>query len=241
MGLFEGGSGERRSAAETVRRVVAGLGCTPAEALALAVLVAGAVAVLGVLWFLARPGPPADDGSGAAPTPAVGDEAPAVPALEAEELVVHVAGEVASPGLHELPGGARVADALEAAGGPTDEALTAALNLAREVSDGEQLYVPGPEEAAPGGAGAGGQPGGPAGESRNAAPGSSAWRPDGRLDLNRATTDDLEELDGIGEILAERIVAHREQQGRFEEVGELRDVAGIGEKTFQRLAEVVVV
>lgn len=238
MGVFVGGSGERRSGVETVRRLVAGLGCTPAEALALAVLVAGAVAVLGVLWLLARPGPPTGSGSEAKP-PGLDSEAPAGPQLEAEELVVHVAGEVASPGLHELPAGARVADALEAAGGPTDEALTAALNLAREISDGEQLYVPGPEEAAAAGDRGRGQPDPPGGNTAPA--GASAWRPDGRLDLNRATAEDLEELDGIGEVLAERIVTHREEQGRFGEVGELRDVAGIGEKTFQRLAESVVV
>lgn len=141
-------------------------------------LLAGAVAVLGVLWLLTRPGPPAATDSEPAPG-ATSDseaEAPAAPELEADDLVVHVAGEVASPGLHELPSGAPVADALETAGGPTDEALTAALNLTREVSDGEQLYVPGPEEAAP--RDSGGQSGGQAdGGKGNTAPAASAWRP----------------------------------------------------------------
>lgn len=254
MGVLAGGSGDRRSAAESVRRLVAGLGCTPAEALALAVLVAGGVAVLGVLWLLARPGDPLPASAPGPPTPASGEhESVAGPELEADDLVVHVAGEVADPGLHELPAGARVADAVQAAGGPTDDALTAGLNLAREVSDGEQLYVPGREEGgsaggpdpgrpdSPGSPGAFGRPGGGAGGNARGAGGASAWRPDGRLDLNRATTDDLEELDGIGEVLAERIVTHRERQGRFDEVGQLRDVSGIGEKTFQRLAELVVV
>ncbi|HWB71256.1 MAG TPA: helix-hairpin-helix domain-containing protein, partial [Egibacteraceae bacterium] len=83
-------------------------------------------------------------------------------------------------------------------------------------------------------------PGAPAGQPAGA--GSAlpdARRPDGRLDLNRATVDDLEELPGIGPVLAERIVAHREQRGGFAAGGDLREVRGIGEKTFQTLAELV--
>lgn len=238
MGVLEGGSGDRRGGAEALRRLVAGLGCTPAEIAALAVLVAGGVAALGLLWYLGRPAPDPD----APARPAGAEDAPAAPELVEDDLVVHVAGEVANPGLYELAAGARVADAVEAAGGPTDEAVTAGLNLARQVSDGEQLYVPGPEETAPAGdaahpragAAAGGHPGRPGG-------GASAWRPDGRLDLNRATTEDLEELSGIGPVLAERIITYREEVGGFGEVGELRDVAGIGEKTFQAVAEDLVV
>ncbi|MGH8910828.1 MAG: helix-hairpin-helix domain-containing protein [Egibacteraceae bacterium] len=204
-----------------MREVVAGLGCTPAECLALAVLVLGAVAALGLLLLGARPGqalpgPPIIDGDGAGLV------------VESEEVVVHVAGAVSAPGLYRLPGGARVSDALAAAGGPRPGAALDVLNLARPLTDGEQLLVP--LEPPPGAALPTAQPAA-----------SPAKRPDGKLDLNRATADDLDELPGIGPVLAERIVSHRERTGGFRSVGQLRDVPGIGEKTFQELSLLVAV
>lgn len=214
------------SAAARLRRGVASLGCSAAEVTALIVLVTGAVAVLGLLWVLARPASPQ------APTapPSVADEL----GFAEEELVVHVAGEVAAPGLYRLPAGARVADALGEAGGPLAEAVLDALNLARPLSDGEQLLVPGPPPPA-------GDPGDPGTAAHPHAVAASAWRPDGLLDLNRATPADLEELPGIGPVLAERIAAHRDQVGGFTAVGDLREVPGIGEKKFQAIAELVAV
>lgn len=212
------------SKAARARRALAHLGCSPAEVTALLVLVVGAVAVLGLLWVLARPGQSAE---GAAPGTDAGE---GLAALE-EELVVHVAGQVTAPGLYRLPEGARVADALDEAGGPLPDAVLDALNLARPLSDGEQLLVPGPAPS-------------PVHGSDGAAPAqaaASAWRPDGLLDLNRATAADLEELPGIGPVLAERIVAHRDEVGRFTAVGDLRDVPGIGERKFQAIAELVAV
>lgn len=205
-----------------LRRGAANLGCSAAEVTALAVLVAGAVAVLALLWALAKPASP--DGTAAAPS--VTD---ALDVAE-DELVVHVAGQVAAPGLYRLPAGARIADALERAGGPLPDAALDALNLARPLSDGEQLLVPGP---AP-----------PAGDPGAAAPShvpASAWRPDGLLDLNLAAPDDLEQLPGIGPVLAERIAAHRDEVGGYTAVGDLREVPGIGEKKFQAIAELVTV
>jgi competence protein ComEA len=212
--------------------LAAGLRCTPAEACALAVLVAGALVALLLLWRLAvPPAPPsaaplgewsAEEGAGelAATEPLT---------VVTEEIVVHVAGLVAVPGLYRLAGGARVADALEAAGGPLPEAALEAVNLARPLTDGEQLLVPaaGPpaEGSAPGEGGGAATP--------------PAHRPDGTLDLNHATQADLEELPGIGPVMAQRILEHREQTGRFQAVGDLRDVPGIGEKTFQKLAPLV--
>ncbi|MGH8932668.1 MAG: ComEA family DNA-binding protein [Egibacteraceae bacterium] len=203
-----------------LRELIAGLGCTPAECLALAVLVLGAVAALGLLWRGGRPGPVVNE-----PLP-VGSEGITV---QSEEVVVHVAGAVVAPGVYRLPGGSRIADALSAAGGARPGAALDALNLARPLSDGEQLLVPlapppgtAPSASAPV---AGGIP--------------SAKRPDGTLDLNRATADDLDELPGIGPILAERIISHRGQKGGFTSAGQLRDVPGIGEKTFQDLAGLV--
>ncbi|MEX0658270.1 MAG: ComEA family DNA-binding protein [Egibacteraceae bacterium] len=224
---------EDRTVLDRVLRGLARLGCSGAEIAALALLVGGGVAALGLLWVLARPGaaPAADqqEPAGEAGSP----EAPALVGEELEELVVHVAGEVAAPGLHRLPDGARVADALEAAGGPLPDAGLDALNLARPLTDGEQLFVPGP----------GPPPGQPAaGHTEQGGPAPpSAVRPDGLLDLNRATPDDLEELPGIGPVLAERIVEHRDTVGGFGAVGDLRDVPGIGEKKFQSIAELVAV
>lgn len=215
---------EHLSKVARARRGLADLGCSPAEITALIVLVAGAVAVLGLLWVLARPGQPLQ-GEPAEDEPDGGVD------LVEEELVVHVAGEVAAPGLYRLPGGARVADALDEAGGALPDAVLEALNLARPLSDGEQLLVPGPAPPAPQ------SPDGAA--PAQTAP--SAWRPDGLLDLNRATPADLEELPGIGPVLAERVVAHRDEVGGFTAVGDLRDVPGIGEQKFQAVAELVAV
>jgi competence protein ComEA len=222
--------------------VLAGLRLGPGDAVAVALLAAAAVAGLGLLWFLARPGP-ATSAGGAAPPSAPAFELPSQqpgPTPGPSELVVHVAGLVAAPGVHRLPAGARVGDALAAAGGAAGGAALDGLNLARPLVDGEQIVVgapaAGPPAAGPTAAGTG--PGsGPA--AGGAAEG--AVRPDGRLDLNLATLEDLDELPGVGPVLAERIVSHRESIGRFSEVGELRDVSGIGEKTFQDLAELVTV
>lgn len=142
-------------------------------------------------------------------------------------VVVHVTGAVAAPGLVEVAGGSRVADAVAAAGGATAGADTSVINLARPVVDGEQLRVPleGEEPAT----------------IVDAEGGGSAFLPDGRLDLNRATATDLETLPGVGPVLASRIVAHRDTEGPFTEPGGLRDVSGIGERTFQAMADLVVV
>ena len=132
-------------------------------------------------------------------------------------VLVHVVGEVAEPGLVELPAGARVAEAVEAAGGASRKADLAALNLARPVEDGEQVHVP------------------RRGEQAGAAPTAA----DPRLDLNSADAASLEALPGIGPVLAERILAWRAEHGRFRSVEELQEVAGIGPKLFAQLAPLV--
>lgn len=128
-------------------------------------------------------------------------------------LAVHVAGRVQSPQVIYLASGSRVIDAVKAAGGPTDDADTNALNLAARVVDGERVYVPAKGEA----------PSGPA--VTGAIMDSS-----GLIDINQASSSDLEELDGIGPVLAERIVKYRVKIGRFQRVGQLQDVDGIGPK-----------
>ncbi len=151
-------------------------------------------------------------------------------------VTVHVAGAVAAPGVVTLPAGARVTDAVAAAGGLTDDADGARINLARPLEDGEQLLVLAvgeepPEGHVPGGAVTGGQEQG----------GAQAAAAPGPVDINTATSEQLQVLPGIGPALAGRIVQHREQHGPFRTAGDLRDVSGIGEKRFQDLAPLVTV
>ena len=138
------------------------------------------------------------------------------PAAEGGRVVVHVAGAVAAPGLYRLGAGPRVADALDAAGGPAGDADLDALNLAAKVADGERVYVPRKGEAPPPVAGAAGG-------------GSGGAVTAGPIDLNTATAEQLEDLPGVGPATAEAILAYRKEKGRFRSVEELLEVRGIGE------------
>lgn len=145
---------------------------------------------------------------------------------DAPVVVLHVLGAVADPGIVELPLGSRVVDAIAAAGGPTDDADLAAVNLARVVADGEQLRLPGVGEVPPAGAGSGG-----------AGSGSSAVATNGRININTADAAGLEQLPGVGPAIAARIIAWREQNGPFRSVDELTAVSGIGQKTLDGLRD----
>ena len=125
-----------------------------------------------------------------------------------------------------MASGSRVADAIVAAGGTTDEADTDRLNLARVLTDGEQVHVPVEGEALP--------------QAQDPA-GGGGVDADGVIDLNLATQEQLESLPGIGPAKATAIVEHRESVGPFQTPGDLRAVPGIGEMTFQRLADLVTV
>ncbi|MEO3929180.1 ComEA family DNA-binding protein [Micromonosporaceae bacterium B7E4] len=151
----------------------------------------------------------------------------------AAEVVVAVAGKVRRPGLVRLPAGARVADALESAGGVLPGVDVALLNLARKVTDGELILVgvTPPPGAGPGGAGAPGAPAGAAGTQ----PGG------GKVNLNTATVAQLDVLPGVGPVLAQRIVAHREEHGGFRSVADLRQVTGIGDARYEDLKDLVTV
>nr|WP_297430510.1 helix-hairpin-helix domain-containing protein [uncultured Actinotalea sp.] len=148
------------------------------------------------------------------------DEAPGTAGEDAPRLLVHVVGRVHEPGVVELPAGARVVDAVAAAGGATTEADLSALNLARPVVDGEQVLVPRPGELVPE------PPGPPPGDV--AAGAAAATAGGGLVDVNRAGPGELEALPGIGPVLAERIVADRQEHGPFASVDDLQRVRGIG-------------
>jgi competence protein ComEA len=228
---------DRRFAA--LRAQLDGLGLSRGELVALAMLVLGAGVLGGLLWFrpAAVDGTPAmtPGGSGTEPAlallPASPSPSPSPGSQGSQSVVVHVRGRVATPGLVELPSGSRVGDALAAAGGPGPDAAPEALNLARVLVDGEQLHVPAVGETPPP------QPAATAAEGLAGVRGGAALLPDGRLDLNAATVEELEELPGVGPVTAERIVEHREEIGGFTDVGQLRDVPGIGEVKFQGLVE----
>ncbi|WP_448059883.1 ComEA family DNA-binding protein [Cellulomonas hominis] len=174
-------------------------------------------------------------------------------------VIVHVVGQVAQPGVVELPAGARVADAVAAAGGAGPEADLAVLNLARLLVDGEQVVVPRPGEeipigevagaaggawvgaAAGAGGGAGGSGAGAGGDGRGGSVSGAglADRSASLLDLNSADRTALDALPGIGPVLAERIVAWRAEHGRFASVDELEQVPGIGPAVLSRLRDLV--
>lgn len=149
-----------------------------------------------------------------------------------EIVIVHVVGEVASPGVVEVPGGSRVADAIEAAGGATPAAVLASVNLARQVVDGEQIVVPDAAGAALPQAG-GAQPGGSGSPSADAAGGT--------VNLNAADAAALESLPRVGPALAARIIEWREANGGFSSVEQLLEVPGIGAKTLQGFRDRVTV
>jgi competence protein ComEA len=158
-------------------------------------------------------------------------------------VIVHVVGAVQRPGVVSLGAGGRVSVAIERAGGATPEADLARLNLARVVADGERLYVPRVGETdIPEALGV--HPGAAAGAPAGTAAGASPPRPDGGagtagavVDLNAADQAALETLPGIGPSLAGRILAWREQHGRFSAVEDLLDVSGIGDGRFADLRD----
>lgn len=153
-------------------------------------------------------------------------------------IYVHVAGAVTIPGLYELADGSRVQDAIDAAGGYADDAATAVLNLARVVSDGEQIVVPSIEADAadgfgrePGEDAAGGAP-----SAASAADGSVIG---GKVNINVADASALDTLPGIGEATAENIIADREANGPFSSKEDLQRVSGIGAKKYARLEALI--
>lgn len=186
-------------------------------------------------------GPAGSSAPSAPPTPS--SPLPAAPAPGTAGaadggLLVHVVGEVAEPGLVTVPDGARVADALEAAGGTTRKADLTAVNLARTVVDGEQLYVPKPGEQVPGAAapGAGGPASGASG-SGPGGPGASGGSTAATVDINTADAAALEALPGIGPSIAQAIVEWRTANGPFASVDELEDVPGIGPATLAEIRD----
>jgi len=189
---------------------------TPRHLLALWALGLVVVAVLGVR-YLGRDGDPRP-----APAPAIQVEEGAGGA--SSRVTVHVAGAVRRPGVYRLAPRSRVVDAVRRAGGARHRADLSALNLAAKLEDGRQVVVP--LRAAPGAPAASG----------GAGAGAAAEAP---VDINTATPEQLDELDGIGPGMAGAILEYREEHGGFGSVEELGQVPGIGEKRLAALREKV--
>jgi competence protein ComEA len=167
-----------------------------------------AVVLLAAFWF-GRSGP--------MPAPLLVDVGPDAPEAT---ITVHVAGEVALPGLVSVAAHGRVADAVAGAGGATRDADLSQLNLAAPLRDGDQIIVPGTQVAV----------------SVDAAMAS-----DGRVRINRASVSQLEQLPGVGPVLADRIASYRDENGPFATVEDLLDVPGIGEAKLAGLRDSVAI
>ncbi|MCY7084599.1 helix-hairpin-helix domain-containing protein [Streptococcus oralis] len=150
------------------------------------------------------------------------DESP-----EQDLITVDVKGAVKSPGIYDLPVGSRVHDAVQKAGGLTEEADSKSLNLAQKVSDEALVYVPTKgEEAA----------------SQQAASGTSpSTSKEKKINLNKASLEELKQVKGLGGKRAQDIIDHREANGKFKSVDELKKVSGIGAKTIEKLKDYVTV
>ncbi|WP_342781601.1 ComEA family DNA-binding protein [Streptomyces piniterrae] len=185
---------------------------------------------------VAAPGPDSRSPSSPASLSSPASVANGPPGGAVRQLVVDVTGKVRNPGIHRLPPGSRVTDALRAAGGVLRGANLRGLNRARMLADGEQIVVG--AEGAPetgGGTGAGATV---AGESANG-PSGAGGAPSGPVSLSTATEQQLDTLPGVGPVLARHIIEFRTQHGGFASVDQLRQVTGIGDRRFADLRPLV--
>ncbi|MDP3999987.1 MAG: helix-hairpin-helix domain-containing protein [bacterium] len=152
-------------------------------------------------------------------------------------IVVDIEGAVAKPGVRELPGGSLVADAVKASGGFTQDAdrvwVAKDLNQAEELKDHQKLYIPLVGEMVE-------STSDPAGSNNGGSVGDDG-ESDGLININTATASELENLPGVGEVTAKKIIDYREAFGPFESAEELMEVSGIGEKTFEKMRDQVTV
>jgi competence protein ComEA len=181
-------------------------------------IVYGAVAV--ALLLVGARALRADGGSAAAEAGVAGEPARSS-GLSVEvgggDIVVDVSGAVSRPGVYRMPGGARVVDAIERAGGPVAAAALEAINRAARLTDGQQIVVPA------------------RGAAVAAAPVAGTAAAAGPIGLGSATVEQLDTIDGIGPVTAQKIVEYRDQHGGLASIEQLDDVSGIGPATMESL------
>ena len=150
-------------------------------------------------------------------------------------IYVHIAGEVSNPGMYELKHGARVSDAIDAAGGLTENADQLSINLARQVTDGEQIVVQTYIEAEPGNSKS-------TDASDSGLPSSSNTEVlSSKVNINTASASELITLDGIGESTAAKIIAYRQANGSFASIEEIKKVSGIGDRKYEAIKDRITV
>lgn len=174
------------------------------------------------------------------PSAGVPEGAPSV-AASAAQLEIHVAGAVKKPGVVLLEPGARVHDAIDAAGGVRKGVKTGMLNLAQPLSDGQQVFVGSGQEESGVRSGVQGPADDGAGGGAGAAGAGGAGAGTGPVNLNTASASELEQLPGVGPVMAGKIVDWRTSHNRFSAVTELQEIDGVGPKTYERLAPLVTV
>lgn len=144
--------------------------------------------------------------------------------IENETIKVYVTGEVKNQGVIELEQGSRIVDAIEKAGGQTEEANLKNVNLAYELEDGQKIYIPNKSE-----------------ENTNEITDDGVTEIDSKendtININKANEKELQELNGIGESLASSIIKYREDNGKFKNIEDLKNVPGIGESKFSNIKE----
>ena len=179
--------------------------------------VAAIAVVIVVAFFAFAPGTEDGEDEVVAETEAVTEAEPA-------GILVDIGGAVNEPMVAELEEGSRVEDAIKAAGGLTEDADVSGINRAAFVEDGEKIFVPSliAEDA----------DGQQSGTSSGA-----AYYSDGKININTADSPELQELDGIGPVTAEKIIDYREENGRFDTIEDIKNVSGIGDKTFEKLKD----
>lgn len=190
------------------------------QAAAIVILVILIIAGSVVFYKLSQPKPVVVSRVGASPEGISSGKKPPTETEGKKVLLVHVAGEVANPGVYELKEGSRVIDALKAAGGGLGSADEDALNLAAKVFDGQKIHLPKKGEAAP-----------------QTYPTVDAGSPgtQTKVNLNTATPDQLDSLPGVGPVTASKIIEYRNQHGPFKKVDELKNIDGIGTKKYDQL------
>lgn len=155
------------------------------------------------------------------------EKAPKKETTKEEKICVHICGMVKNPGVYELPSTARIADGIKKAGGLKKDAADEAINQARLLKDGEQIYIPSKKEAVAG--------------QTSVVKESSGTESDGKINLNHATKEQLMTLPGIGESKAEKIIAYREKNGQFSKIDEIMKIQGIKQGVFGKIKELITV
>ncbi len=214
----------------------------PGRAGALALAAVAAIAVLVTIFTLMReqPAPVASAKLPPVDTAATASRTPSPAAQPNQPVVVSVVGLVHTPGLVTLPPGARIADALKAAGGTTEGADTIGLNMARPVDDGEQIVVGlAPVKGQPAVLGSSVSPGSTAPVPTSSASRPAKGGPAQTINLNTATVQQLDTLPGVGPVMAAAIVAWRQANGKFTSVDQLGEVDGIGPGRLEKLRPLV--